>query len=105
MTHQILPLFPTLVSLVEFEGAAAFNPQAREHLAALERQGGGIRTPGQWQSRHDLHLDPAFKPLVDFVVRAVAERFEALRYQPTPMAINPAVTDPIDAPAWTAAAP
>ena len=88
MTHQILQLFPTLISLVPFERAADFNPRARARIVELERQRGGIRVTGQWQSRHDLHTDPAFQDLVEFVVRAVGDRFGALRYQSSPMAMT-----------------
>jgi uncharacterized protein (TIGR02466 family) len=88
MSHQIVPLFPTPVSLVDFERAGEFNPRARLRIAELQREGGGIRSEGQWQSGHELHKDPVFRDLVDFVVGATAARFAALGYRDTPMAIT-----------------
>ncbi len=88
MSHQIVALFPTLVSLVAYERAAEFNPRARARLEDLERQGTGSLKDGQWQSGHELHEDPVFKELADFVQGAVAARFEALRYRPATLAIT-----------------
>ena len=88
MTHQIVAMFPTLVSLVTFDRAAEFNPRARARLEELEKDGGGILKNGQWQSGHELHKDPAFKELADFVEAAVAARFDALRYKPATLAIT-----------------
>jgi len=88
MTHEVLTLFPTLVSLALFEKAADFNPRARQRIAELRDQPGGMRSPGQWQSRHDLHTDPVFKDLVDFIVKATNDHFGALSYKSTPLAIT-----------------
>lgn len=88
MSHQIVAVFPTLVSLVAYERAAEFNPRARARLEELERQGTGAVKDGQWQSSHELHKDPAFRELADFVQAAVAARFDALRYKPANLAIT-----------------
>jgi len=88
MSHQIVAMFPTLVSLVAYERATEFNPLARRRLADLEKQGGGIVKDGQWQSGHELHKDPVFKELADFALKSVADRFEALRYRPAALAIT-----------------
>lgn len=88
MSHQIAAMFPTLVSLVAYERAAEFNPRARTRLDELERQGAGVVKDGQWQSGHELHKDPVFRELADFVNAAVAARFEALRYEPAKLAIT-----------------
>ena len=87
MTHQILPLFPTMVSLVDYDRAREFNPQARARIAELERLGGTVK-PGQWQSGPELHQDPVFTDFIQFVLQAVGARFEALRYQPSPLALT-----------------
>jgi uncharacterized protein (TIGR02466 family) len=87
MTHQILPLFPTLVSLIAYEQAAAFNAQARTRLAELQTQGGTTK-PGQWQSGPDLDRDPVFAGFAAFAMQAVRDRFEAMRYRPSPLAIT-----------------
>lgn len=88
MSHQIVPLFPTLISLVSYEGAADFNPRGRARVAELRKQGGGIVRDGQWHTGHELHRDPVFKELADFALKAVADRFDALRYKPSPLAIT-----------------
>jgi uncharacterized protein (TIGR02466 family) len=88
MTHQIMSLFPTLISLVTFEQAAAFNPRARARIADLERSGIGTRANGQWQSGPRLYDDPVFQDFTQFVLKAVGERVQALQYQPSPMAIT-----------------
>ncbi len=88
MSHQIAAMFPTLVSLVTFDRAAEFNPRARRRLAELEEGGGGVAKDGQWQSGHELHKDPVFRELADFAEKAVADRFEALRYRPATLAIT-----------------
>ena len=87
MTHQILPLFPTMVSLVDYDQAGEFNPRARARIAELERLGGTVK-PGQWQSGPELHQDPVFADFIQFVLQAVGARFEALRYQSSPLALT-----------------
>jgi uncharacterized protein (TIGR02466 family) len=88
MSHQIMPLFPTLVSLVTYEQAAEFNERARQRLAELERSGAGNRKDGQWQCGPKLHEDPVFQGFTEFVLRSVGDRFAALHYQPSPMVIT-----------------
>ncbi len=88
MTHQIMSLFPTLVSLVAYEHAAEFNPRARERIAELERSGAGTRVAGQWQYGPELHKDPVFGGFTEFVLRSIADRFDAMRYQPPSMAVT-----------------
>ncbi|MBI1777301.1 MAG: hypothetical protein HYR63_18345 [Proteobacteria bacterium] len=87
MTHQIVSFFPTLVSLVGYEHAAGFHPPARARIAQLQRTGGTTK-PGQWQSGSDLHRDPVFADFAAFALRAAADRFEALRYRPSPLAFT-----------------
>jgi len=89
MTHQIMTLFPTLISLVTYEQAAAFNPRARERIAELQRSGvGSNNAEGQWQYGPRLHEDPAFHEFSQFVLRSVGDRFNALHYEPSPLAIT-----------------
>src|SRR5688572_9411229 len=88
MPHQTLSLFPTPISRIDYERAATFNPRARTRIAEMERSGTGTRTPGQWQSGPNLHEDPVFQEFMQFVLQAVGERFAALQYQPSPVAIT-----------------
>ncbi len=88
MTHQIASFFPTLVSLVRFPQADGFHGPARARIDELKRAGTGATKPGQWQSGPELHKDPVFAGFVTFVLKAVADRFEALRYKPTQMAFT-----------------
>lgn len=88
MSHQIMSLFPTLISLVSYDRAEDFNPRGRLRIAELRREGGGIVRDGQWHTGHELHKDPVFRELADFAVKAVADRFEALRYRSSPIAIT-----------------
>jgi uncharacterized protein (TIGR02466 family) len=89
MSHQIMSLFPTLVSLVTYERAAEFNPRAKAHIEELERSNVGTRNhEGQWQYGPRLQDDPVFADFTQFVLRAVGDRFNALNYQPSPLAIT-----------------
>jgi uncharacterized protein (TIGR02466 family) len=88
MAHQIASFFPTLVSLVDYPDAARFHPPARARIAGLQTAGAGTMKPGQWQSGPALHEDPAFAGFAQFVLQAVAERFEALKYRPTAVAFT-----------------
>ncbi|MBM3535345.1 MAG: hypothetical protein FJX60_20200 [Alphaproteobacteria bacterium] len=89
MSHQIMPLFPTLVSLVTYEQAADFNPRAKARIEEIERTGVGARNAeGQWQYGPKLHEDPAFHGFTEFILRTVGERFSALHYESSPMAIT-----------------
>jgi uncharacterized protein (TIGR02466 family) len=88
MTHQIASFFPTLVSLVFHPDPGDFHPKARARIQALQASGQGTDKPGQWQSGPDLHKDKVFLAFADFVMQAAADRFEALKYQPTQLAFT-----------------
>jgi hypothetical protein len=88
ITHQIMPLFPTLVSLVTYEHGAAFNVRARERILQLKNSGVGGSIPGQWQFGPKLNEDPFFHDFTQFVLRSIGDRFGALHYEPSPMSIT-----------------
>jgi uncharacterized protein (TIGR02466 family) len=78
--REILPLFPTFVWKTDLkpDEFQPLNRQIVEALAGLSAPLDGLRPGENWQSDHDLHHNPGFSGLTEWIQAAAAEVLHAL---------------------------
>ena len=80
--REVSQLFPSCVWLHELADHQALNePMAAELAKLREVSGHALSDQGAWQSRGDLHRQPAFQPLVKCIGAACSGVMEFLRYR------------------------
>lgn len=71
---QLLPLFPTRVFAFDLEPARAeaLNARLRSEIDAMLTPRPQVHAGQTWQTHHDLHRLPAFRPFIEIVETAAA---------------------------------
>jgi uncharacterized protein (TIGR02466 family) len=79
-SRELLPLFPTFVWKSDLKPGEfqPLNRQIMEMLANLGAPLDSLRPGENWQSDHDLHLNPGLSGLTECVQTAAAELLQAL---------------------------
>jgi uncharacterized protein (TIGR02466 family) len=88
-TPEILPLFPTFVWKADLkpDEFQPLNAGIVQALAGLGAPLTGLRPGENWQSDHGLHHNPAFQPLMDWVLAAAEQALQMLQV-PQPLIVT-----------------